>query len=438
MLVLVIGVFVTSLLVQEGVIIFQNAAPSDVPENVRITNISDTAFTVTYQTAESVVGTLSLQAKNQNPQTVLDDRDQNSGTPKPYFLHSISAKNLSPNTTYSFSILSNTTTYVNNGQPFSLTTPSTLQNPPSSQIPFAGKVINPDGTQPSETLVFVTTDNGQLLSSLVNSAGLYIIPLNTMRTKDLSAPFAFSSKTVLSVLAINPTLTSHVRIGMDALNPAPQITLSQDYDFSVSSSPIASSSAAVNFPIIDFASSTTATPQITVPKSNENFTDTQPQFTGTAAPNSSVEITIHSSTAITTKVTSNANGDWTYRPTTALTPGQHTITITTTDATGILHTIQQSFTVYAAGTQITSATPSATLAPTQKPTPTPTVVIIKPTSTPTPLPTIAKNAVVSPTIPPRPTLPATGSNAVAIAGLAGIATTVVGIVLFFITSGAAL
>lgn len=441
--VLLAGVIVTSILVQQGIIIFQNAAPSDNPQNVRITNISDSSFTVTYTTDTSVIGTITLTKDGEKPEVILDDRDEQSGVPKQYLIHSISAKNLSPNTSYTFTILSGTTTYLDNDKPFSLTTPDKLADEPSEQVPLAGKVLLPDGTKPDEALIFVTTQNGQMLSTLLNAAGLYILPLNTMRTKDLAQAMQFSQNTQLQLLIANQNLTSHVITGVMNINPVPPVTLSQDYDFTAQETPLATGSAETSFPILDFTQNTLhATPQIITPKKDESFTDQQPQFKGTAAPKSTVSISIHSDQAITTQVTTDANGNWTYRPTTPLSPGQHTITITSPDQYGILHTLTQTFTVYAAGSQVNqSATPSATLAPTRIPTVT-TKPTIQPTSKPTIIPTILPTNTLTPTsaIKPttHPTLPPTGSNTVAIAGVAGIATTVIGIVLFLITSGATL
>ncbi len=436
-LLLLIGVVVTSILVQEKVIVFQNAAPPDNPQDVRITNMSDTAFTVTYTTTAHVVGTITLQSSNSSPQVILDERDQQSGIPKPYTLHSISAKNLSPNTEYLFKITSNTTTYLDGDKLFSLTTPASITTNPTEQTPLAGKILLPDGTKPVEALVFVTTANGQMLSTLLNSAGLYILPLNTMRTKDFSAPVTFTSDSTLQILATNGSLTSQVITGINDINPIAQITLSQNYDFTLQTTPLASNSATVNFPVLSFTQGNLqASPEIITPKNNESFTDQKPQFQGTAAPNSTVTISIHSTNAITTQVTSDANGNWSYRPNTPLSPGPHTITVTTPDKYGILHTLTQSFTVYAAGSQVNqSATPSATLAPTT-PTATPPIQIT-PTITPL-VGSISATPTTAVVITTRPTLPPTGSNSVAIAGVAGVATTAIGILLFFVTSGATL
>lgn len=447
----IVGLFV--LLVGIGVTVYlagiqthwlQHAAPPQDPQDIRITNISDTSFTLTYKTAAEYIGTMSI-SQGSDTQTILDDRDQRSGTPHQYALHSITAKNLQPATQYTFTILSGTTTYLNNGQKFTVTTAPKLTNSPTANEPLAGKIVGIDGQTPTESLIYMTTQNGQTLSTLVDGSGLYIIPLNLLRTKDLGSLLSLAPTGQIQILAIDPENSAHAVISVAGSNPVPPITLGQDYDFTISNTPIASSSATGGFP--EFALDTTlkATPQILNPATpNQGFTDTQPLFKGTALPNEQVTITIHSAEVITKTITTDANGNWSFRPDKPLSPGQHTITISTTNKAGIIETIQKSFMVYADGSQVTeSATPSATLTP--KPTATPTPKP-KMTPTPTPKPSITPKPSLSPVITSTPTpipahptsLPPTGSNSVTVIGITGIVTTLVGMVIFLLTRGAAL
>lgn len=98
------------------------------------------------------------------------------------------------------------------------------------------------------------------------------------------------------------------------------------------------------------------TPTVTTPSSNQDLSSQTPAFEGTATPNEAVNITIHSDQAITAKVTADANGNWTYTPTTKLSPGTHTITITTKDSNGVLKTITQTFSVLASEAQASGGT----------------------------------------------------------------------------------
>ena len=457
--VLILGIGVTVILAGTQTNWFQHAAPPQDPVDIRITNITDSSFTLTYKTDAAYIGTMSL-TQDADTQTILDDRDQKSGTPHQYSLHSITVRNLQAATQYNFSILSGTTTYLNNGQKFTITTAPKLTDPPTKTDPLAGKIIGVDGQTPQESLVYMTTDNGQTLSTLVDESGLYIIPLNLLRTKDLSALLPLDQTGQMQVLAIDPNTSAHAIVSVAGSNPVPAITLGQDYDFTISSTPIASSSATGGFPEFALDETLRATPQILTPATpNQGFTDAQPLFKGTALPNQSVTITIHSTDVITKTVTTDANGNWSFRPDQPLSEGKHTITISTTNKAGIIQTIQKSFTVYAAGSQVDQSTtpvptgaaltqapnPSPTSKPAGKPTATPTPkpkVTATPTPKPSPTiqPSITSTVTATPTtIPPHPTkLPPTGSNATVTLGITGIVTTLVGMIIFLLTRGAVL
>ena len=435
---LAVAVLATSYLVNTGVIYFGGAAPSDNPQDVRITNVSDASFTVTYKTAAAVLGTIAVSTSGQPPQTILDDRDEQSGIPKSYNLHSITVKKIKPATTYTFSITSGATVYQNNGNPFSATTAPTLSGSPSSVAPLTGKLLSSSGNIPQEALVFVTTSGGQSLSTLAQPNGIYIIPLNTLLSSDLSHTLPLSNDSTMQVLAEDTNSSSQAQVLLSNASPLPLITLGNNYNFVTSATPIASTAASLGFPSFP-VSNLNATPVITTPSKGEGFTDPQPQFSGTALPNQQVQVQIHSDAVVTGTTTTDANGRWTFRPSTPLSPGQHILSITTKNAQGILTTIEQSFEVFASGSQVNqSATPSGQLSPTATPTPQPKVTItpsvsIQPTGvTPTVTPLVTK------VVTPKPTLPPTGSNTLVISSILGLVTTGVGIVLFVLTKGVAL
>src|SRR6185369_13982375 len=84
---------------------FPRATPETTPKQVKITNVSNDSFTVSFLTDSSVPGyikysndanRLSLQAG--------DDRDQLSGTIGQFTTHHITVRGLDPSTTYYFSI----------------------------------------------------------------------------------------------------------------------------------------------------------------------------------------------------------------------------------------------------------------------------------------------------------------------------------------------
>lgn len=447
---IVIGITATSLLVKTGIITIGKAGPSETPENIRITNISDTSFTVSYTTQDNVLGSVSYGENMNLGNIAVDDRDQQSGNIKSYKIHYISVRNLKPSMKYYFTIMSGQNAFSNNDNPFEAVTAKNINSPPSSQQPIVGKLILPDGTIPSESVVYLTTGSAQALSTLVKEDGSYIIPLNSLLNRSLTGYFSFSENSVIKMLITGTMHQSNVTVFAKQTNPVPIVTLSKDYDFttndfSTGSSEHSSASAQVSFPSFSATSNSSKDPQILTPKKEEAFSDQQPLFKGTSSPGANVKIIINSSEKIETQVKSDNTGKWSFRPDTKLSPGEHTISIITQDKFGVLKTITQSFTVHASGTQISqSATPSATPVISLTLTPTP---LLKITFTPTPnvvfSPTPTPTTIPIPTLTPTPTkavapsakggLPPPGSSSVIIMGIGALAAMATGTLLFFMT-----
>ncbi|MBI3559417.1 hypothetical protein HY085_03395, partial [Candidatus Gottesmanbacteria bacterium] len=94
---------------------------------------------------------------------------------------------------------------------------------------------------------------------------------------------------------------------------------------------------------------------------NSTMSTSLPIISGKAGPNQVVKITIHSDQIYNGQVIADPAGNWTWTPPTGLSPGQHTATITITNADGTTQTVTRTFTVPANGSilPITSGTPSA-------------------------------------------------------------------------------
>lgn len=424
-----IGIFVTSVLVQTGVITIGQAAPPENPENVRITNITATSFTVSYTTEAKVLGSLSYGTTSDYGSVGFDDRDQRNNTSGSYNLHYITVKNLKPETQYFFAITSGKDTYLHDDVPFQAKTGPILKEEPPQQSPASGKVLLPTGNAPNEAIVYISSMGTETLSAFTSN-GSFILPLNSLRNENLTAYATLPKDQKLNGLIIGFHQKSAILLLATQINPIPPITLSQDYDFTLQTTPLASPSAQTSFPSF-IATISNNTPQILTPKNDQGFSDAQPLFKGTAEPGEDVQIIVHSEEEIEKTVTADKNGSWSFRPDQNLSPGEHTITIITRDASGILKTIMRPFTVYAQGSQVSqSATPSATLAPI--PTIAPTVI---PTvSLPTPTPTVFVQQSPTPALGVPKTKggepEAPGSSSTMILGFTAIITTSFGVFLF--------
>ena len=241
-LVIAVGTLLTTYLVKGDTLFDITAGPTQDPKNVRITNISDDSFTVSYITDDSVTGTLNFGTDpNQLNILILDDRDQLSQTIERRRSHSITVKNLEPNSTYSFSITSGNEKYLDNGSPYMVRAGSRINTVPSSQIPIAGKVIMPDGSVPSDGVVFVRINGAQDVSSVLKSDGTYTIPLNNLRNSALESYFTLSENTIINLEVISANLSSKIELPSDLINPVPTISLSGSYNFSAPSQEVSPS-----------------------------------------------------------------------------------------------------------------------------------------------------------------------------------------------------
>lgn len=421
------------------------AADDNTPKDVRVSNITDSSFTVSYVTDANVAGTLAVGTANQTNQVTLDDRDKKQNTPQEYTTHYITVTNLTPSTPYTFTITSGGETFQNGETPYQVTTGPPLTIESAANTIITGKVTHDNGTPATNVIVYVSAANSQVLSALTNNTGTYNLDLKTMRAANLTSLMALSAQSSLTVHIMDATKKSEASVLRGQANPIPLIVLSKNYDFAVSNEPLVPSPTATDsaelsgtpsvtpfsFPTTEQGEAGTA-PQILTPQEKQQFIDQQPLFRGKALPNESVTITINSEHTVTATITADANGNWQFRPDEPLEPGTHTITIRTIDASGLMRSITQSFVVYAEGSQFTEPSVSPSANPTNTPIPTATATP-RATNTPTPTkttatgtpganptatatPTKAAAATISATTPP---IPVTG-NTSTILTIAGI------------------
>ena len=426
---IMMGVPLTIFFLKNQTIFKSRASDSQNPKNVKITNISAQSFTITYQTDLPSTGSVNYDSNKQLGKSALEDIDKKKNSFSPKTIHSISVGELIPSTKYYLAIISGSNTFLNNGAPFEITTGPSISSSSAQENILKGKILLPNGNAPSQALVYVNAQGSQTLSSAVADNGEFSFSLKELRTDDLSSYFNVQDSAVFKIFATDGSLESTALASLDQTEIIPTITLSNDYDFTQEISPLASKSAQpLGFPSIAL-SSKISKPKILSPKDKQSFSSQKPQFNGISLPNEKVDIVIHSAEEITTQVTADKNGNWTYQPSSNLAPGDHTITIKTRDSSGILTTITQAFTVYAAEIPTPTATPSATPTPTILPTSTPIPTSIP---IPTPSPTITPSPLPSPVIVPivsKGGLPPTGNSPIALT-ITGIAVTAIGTVLF--------
>lgn len=445
------GIAVTMLLINQGVFTVTQASPEVEPRNVTVTNISDSSFTVAFTTLQETVAAVSITIDGEE-KLLFDDRD--TDTRNAYYSHMITVKNLKPNSNYGYKILSNGTTYPEDDTLFQAVTSGKISDTPE-ETSMQGKVILPSGEAGSDTLVLVTPTDGAVASIVTDQNGEYVIPARLLKSADGSAYLDISDPIPLSIRALQGENESTIETQFVPNSIIPPISLSQNYEFiaSLEEELTATPSSLFEEPDPQISNSLS----IRTPREDEILVDTRPQIRGTAPAGGIVRVLIDGKNAA--QLRASPNGNWSFRPSTPLTAGEHTTSVVSGG-----RTVTQNFSVFSSGSQIAqTATPSASISPTRTATPavtappsptgilalSPTITTpISPTVTAIPSPTGitvtsipigAPSAAVSPTIQPTtfvPTkipLPPAGNESYSIL-LTGVAVLfiVTGSILFFI------
>lgn len=321
--------------------LFSFANPNQTPQNLTISNITNNSFTVSYVTGGAVTGNIVVNEQGKST-IIADDRDKENAVP--HTIHYFTVDNLKAKTSYTFSIISGSSTYTNEGMPYSIATASQRQNTNSSQM-LSGKVLFTDEMN-TEAVVYLTFPNSQVISTLVSTGGSYSLNIASMRNNQLDAFINITNQTG-TLLIQGTTLQTNVQFTTTNSLQLPPITIGNNYDFSVPALTTYNGSSSADFPLQQVTPIPQGKVTISNPQVGQAFNTQKPSFNGTAAPLSEVTISIHSAAILQATVQTDEAGYWQYTPANPLPTGQHTITIIGKDALGITRTASNIFYIYA-------------------------------------------------------------------------------------------
>jgi hypothetical protein len=398
-LILVVGLATGVLLIQNKQIFNLGAQVSNPPKDVRVTNITDSSFTITWTTQSETSGFIVWGDKISSLDKTESDEIKSKG-----YTHSATIKGLSQSKTYYFKINSGGAEYDNNKIPWEVTTGPQLSSPDKS-ITISGNVLTATGTPASSAIVYVSIGGASPSSTTTSENGSWVIPLSQTRNANLNSyyPIKDSDLVEISVQA-GPSGISSAQIYLPSAKPVPPMILGQTHDFknlpAGKNEELPTSNLELpadiekgsRFDVSD-AGSTPSSKTVTLDSVDEGevVTSTKPEFFGEAPPSTNVTITVESDLQ-SDVITVGTTGNWKWSPPENLEPGTHKITINWRDENGILKSLVRTFVVQAAEGPAFVSTPSATL-------------------TPSPLPTATAKASASPSSTQTPTKPTSTASA---------------------------
>jgi hypothetical protein len=381
--------------IMSGIIILERtfrspsmASESQAPENIHTTNVSDTTFTFSWTTQLPASGTILVSTTGKNNYMYYDERDA-TGKLGLYVTHSITVRDAKPSNDYSISLLSNGKQYLDHGIAFVVHTPVTL-SPNSNGLGPAYGIMRATNDEPIEgALVYLTIDGGQELSAMTKASGLWLIPLNQMRTGDLTAYLPTVERMTENIFVRANNLESSAIT--DTLNdsPVPEMTVGKTYDFrrQQANTPQAKTlalqtetSLPANGTVLGQTTRRSFPVSLTSPAEGAAVVTTLPFIKGTGVPDAFVGISLGITQIISGSTRVDTNGLWNFTPPKKLGTGKQSVTISTVTDQGKPVAITHTFQVMKSGTQVLGdATPSATLTPENTP-----IVTISPTPETTP------------------------------------------------------
>ncbi len=341
LLILTFAVGITVVATQGFQSLMTKAAVGTTPKNIRITNISEASFTVSYLTDAVVKGSAGIVGQVFFP----DDRDSSLDQSKPYNTHHITVKNLNAGTKYSYQVENGASTY-------EITTAPSVTVSATAAEPIYGTVSKTDGSPAYGAVVYFSPFGGSPVSTIVKSNGNFLLPTNNIRTADLKAYLQLKNndpETIFVEGGTDGVSTVSCTVGKD--KPVPNIILGKDISCTV---------------VVSVTSTTPITQvAITSPYEGEKVLIGQPTFRGTAPVGQTLQLEVRSN-PVTGIVKVDTAGKWQWVPSVDLPAGDHILTISYLDSVGTTKKLIRNFTVQAAGTSIipmTIGTPSATIKP---------------------------------------------------------------------------
>ncbi len=420
-IVLLAGVAVGVILISQRTVFRLGASPDVAPLNVEFTNITADSFSVSWNTKKETIGyvvwgdDLSLEKTARENKTIAT------------YTHHVDIENLALGGEYHLKIISDGKEFDKDGVAWSQKT-ATFTLPPRNAGVVSGLIKTTEGQPAGDAIVYITKEGMSPLSATTTPDGRWFYALSSALNNELSGYATITPDTIIEIHAqagIQGEARAVAKIAH--ANPTPEMWLGNQYDFK--SGIVSEESSAL--PEVRSEKGGLAEP-VTLESLDEDETifTTNPEFFGEGPAGSKIMVTVESPNPITDDVKVLGDGTWKWSPPTPLPEGEHTITISWLDSSGILQNIKRNFVVFAspddpafeatqsASTITPSPTPRITASPkpTASPSPTPTKSPTpKPTKSPTPSPK------PTPTLTPSPTpvvdLPPAGNSLPTVVGI---------------------
>lgn len=233
-----VGLFVLVVALVGGVMIIGNgagvfaprASAETTPKNIRVSNVTDSSFTVSFLTEGDAIGFVKYGVTpDKLSSQSSDDRDQLTGSVGQYKTHHITVRGINPNTQYYYVLGTGSgATFDNAGTSFAIKTAQRGGAPSAAKTAY-GTVLTASGTPADGSIVYISIPNVGEMSSLVKATGSWAIPLSNARNADGSGYAPIGDEDVMSILiqGIQVNASSQFVVPVSESQPVASVTLGQ-------------------------------------------------------------------------------------------------------------------------------------------------------------------------------------------------------------------
>lgn len=181
-LILVLGLFLAVILTDRAQKYIGRAGTSPKPKEVKISNITETSFVVSWITEKPAIGAVIL-FDNGKESIFFDDRNITYTSNSLFSNHYVTLKNLTPGKNYAFLIQSGKEKFLNDGKNYEVFLPSSLTITPPPPVFLYGTLIDKNNQPQRESLVYLIKEGYPPLSFLTDKNGNFIFNLNNFRNQ---------------------------------------------------------------------------------------------------------------------------------------------------------------------------------------------------------------------------------------------------------------
>lgn len=357
-----------------GVILVQKKKPKVpvekiTPRKIRITNVSDNKFTISWVTNTPTKGKVIWGKVGEKlEKEALDERDVFKAKPEAYLTHYVTVNGLQPKTKYAFNIVSEGKSFDNNGSFYTVETGPVISAKPEAETIY-GQIELEEGRPAEGTIVYAEIAGATPVSTLVKNSGSWTITLSTVRTTDLSKYISYDPEaTMIKLLVEGGKKQSKIKVSLLNAKPTPKIVLGKNYSFlakeetptnSQTTTTIPEASESGNIaqktetpkvfniePLAESSASGSTSFAITNPaKEGEIISSLQPEFMGRGEKGKTLTVSVTGPVSISEVVTVDEYGEWNWIPENQLKKGKYTLKISWVDEEGKEQSLERGFTI---------------------------------------------------------------------------------------------